>query len=132
MASSDASRPMRVEVGFDPLTDQPGARRDAELNLARQMMEILQREFPGYPWGCRADSRGGILGITIPGLTGPTAQFVVHIDAVQNEDDLKRWMKRAGGELLERFRLSRSGFNLLQFQDAKKLQVRSHKDKVPE
>lgn len=71
-------------------------------HLAKQTFEILHKKFPGYTWLVGVDLDGGILDIRVKDFPNRWG-FTEHIS---------RWTEqrilRAGGEVLERWHLSRS------------------------
>lgn len=70
--------------------------------VARQTFEILHKKFPGYTWLVGVDLDGGILDIRVKNFPNRWG-FTEHIS---------RWtpqrVMRAGGEVLERWHLSRA------------------------
>jgi hypothetical protein len=75
-----------------------------ELEIATYIAETLLRKYPGYPWAVQVNGEGGIATIQLD-FTGKWA-FVLHLKALEHDLELKSVM-RAGGELLERYKLRR-------------------------
>ncbi len=89
---------------------------DAQLNandmlLAKRMAETLTTHYPGHIWAVNVDSRPtvGIATVMNMRLSGKWG-FVLHLKDLYTDPDLKSVM-RAGGELLERYRLKVGRFN---------------------
>lgn len=71
--------------------------------LAKNCLDVLNRKYPGHRWMVCVDDVGGIVNITNARLSGLQG-YTLHITKIDN--DFKSVM-RAGGEILERYRLSR-------------------------
>jgi hypothetical protein len=74
----------------------------AEL-LAKTAVAILERHYPDWGWAVRVDDLGGVMEVrsmVIPGKWG----FLLKIRSIDPEG---KTIMRAGGELLERYRLRR-------------------------
>lgn len=76
----------------------------AEIEESKRIAEMLHRHYPGHAWGVRCT--GGVAIVQNMALSGKWG-FVLHSDKLQGPDAEKRVM-RAGGELLERYRISRA------------------------
>lgn len=77
-----------------------------EMAWLRRVLPVLSREYPGYQWLVSVDVVGKIMqiGLALPDRSGamlPWA-YVIHLDKYSDNK-----VKRAGGELLERRKLSR-------------------------
>lgn len=82
----------------------PTPEKVAETALAMRIIEKLIKEFPGYDWHVEVNFQGQIC--TVRTEFGGQWGYVLHLDQVIHDPSLKlvRW---AGGELLERYNLSR-------------------------
>lgn len=74
--------------------------------LAKTAVGILEQRYPGWLWAVRVDETGGVMevrSLRIPGRWG----FLMHIGKIDPEG---RAIWRAGGELLERYRMRRGSW----------------------
>lgn len=85
----------------------------AEMHLAGQIGEALNKHYPGHLWAVNVDNVGGVVNIFNMRLSGRWG-FTLHLNDVLHDPDLKTVM-RAGGELLERYRLKVGRFNQDQY-----------------
>ena len=73
-------------------------------NLGKSILSTLETYYPAHIWRVIISERGGIVQVTLPAI--PTKQgFILH--TAQIDAEMKAIM-RAGGELLERYAISRS------------------------
>ena len=71
--------------------------------LVKDIAEILTKQYPGWAWAVQPDDRGGV--INIFNLHCHTEMgFTIRMSDIM-DDPRRRWASRAGGELLERFRM---------------------------
>lgn len=77
--------------------------------LARQALAVLTRHYPDHDWAVDVRSDQGIITIKNLGLSGNWG-VILHLVNVQ-EDDRLLIVMRAGGEILERYRLRRGRAN---------------------
>lgn len=77
----------------------------ADLDTARSIAETLHRHYPGHLWAVHASGETGIATIHNLRLSGRWG-FVIRLLELQQDPGL-RMVVRAGGELLERWALSR-------------------------
>jgi hypothetical protein len=108
--------------GFhDPATmhynvlDEFGYFDEANKTLCRIVGEKLAEVYPGRPWGVDAQIESGIVKICVQGF--PQWPFVLHVATLKGDPTLKS-VVRAGGELLERFKMSREKFSIADWQAA--------------
>lgn len=80
-----------------------------DLALAKRIAEKLHRHYPDHLWGVQADAAGGIVKVFNLRLSGRWG-FVLKMRDLAYEDEIEREAKRAGGELLDGYRLSRGRF----------------------
>lgn len=81
--------------------------RDADIRLSAVIAERLLSDYPGHFWAVRVDCRQGIAAIQIPILMGPTAHFILKLSNLASDPSLKA-VTRAGGEILERYKIPRT------------------------
>lgn len=82
----------------------PTPEKTEETALAMRVLEKLMKDFPGYEWHVEVNFAGGVC--TVRTEFGGQWGYVLHLDHIISDPSLKlvRW---AGGELLERYNLSR-------------------------
>jgi hypothetical protein len=83
---------------------------------AREVMKTLEAEYPGHCWRVIHDSFQGVCLISIPILMGVNKFMAVNLKT-HNMDSHRA--KVAGGEILERYGLSRGRINVGAFLDAR-------------
>jgi hypothetical protein len=74
--------------------------------LAKRISETLIKHYPGFLWGVNVNPDGGIVTVQNLSLTGRWG-FILKLKELDTDPGLKKVM-RAGGEILERFRLRRA------------------------
>ena len=124
-------RAMRLKVGNEAVSDDP-ATLALELRLAKSLVDTVLAEYPGYVWGVEVNFAGKVATLKLPYLMQSSHCYCIHLDSVTSFPDMQKIMRKAGGELLERFRLDRAGYNVTNFQEARKLALTDHKQKMPE
>lgn len=94
-----------------------------EIAASKQIGRVLADHYSGYMWSVEVNLSGKARGakISLPILTGPAKCYVIPAAYLANEGTATRAIIRAGGEILERFKIPRSGINLgmARFLDAK-------------
>lgn len=112
--------------------DTSGLLRAYEEGLCKTLFEKLWEHYPGYNWQVKVDAKQGIATIRIPILMGPTLSYVLHLDKLASDPAL-RAVVMAGGEILERWRISRGRrFDLGGFLEARRdRRVLSYKGQAP-
>lgn len=87
--------------------------------------ELLHSHYRGHFWMVKASSRGGLCQIGIPVLLG---NWTWNIPL----KDLEPWLViKAGGEILERFKIPRSSIDVAAFVEARKHAVSRASQKPP-
>lgn len=98
----------------DIVTDNPiGAAND--IVMAKQMAEALHAAYPGHMWAVACDGQIGFADVRNLALSGNWG-FRIKLDEIYSGSQFKRQVLMAGGELLERYRMSRGKFNQDQYQ----------------
>lgn len=87
----------------------------AEYDIARRMAEVLHTHYPLHLWGVSADIHAGIAKVFNMRLSGQWG-FIIKLATLNHDPDLKSVI-RAGGELLERYRLRRGRFDDAAYND---------------
>ncbi len=77
--------------------------------LARRIWEVLQLHYPGHQWVVAASHEQGGAFIDFPMFT--TWRYFIRLVDLKGDPGMKA-VVRAGGEILERYRLPRSGFSV--------------------
>jgi hypothetical protein len=73
--------------------------------VAKSVADVLNKHYAGYMWAVNADSQTGMVQIRNFSLSGEWG-FNLHMTKVQ-EDVSGKLIRDAGGEILERYRVSR-------------------------
>lgn len=89
-----------------------------DIELCRRIADVLLKHYPGHVWNVEANTEtGGVANIKLnyPDKLGilPKFGFRLHIDKL-NDDKIMR----AGGELLERYKLARGRASAYSMMDA--------------
>lgn len=90
------------------VTDVPGHVSATDEVMAKGMAEVLHRHYPGYLWGVNIG--GGVVNVLNLSLSGKWG-FTIKLPGQYSASDFDRQVMRAGGELLERYRLARGRFD---------------------
>lgn len=80
----------------------------ADMALSKNISETLMAHYPDHFWFVRVDCAQGVAFIRIPILMGATLNYILPL-ALLAGDPSNRCVMRAGGEILERYRIPRSG-----------------------
>lgn len=99
--------------GADP---DPHHARD--LALTKRIAETLERHYPSHPWMVEVNHAQGVAFISLPIIMRNNQKYVLHTDKFLSDPGL-RSVIRAGGEILERHNVPRSGFRLDDFLRAR-------------
>lgn len=83
---------------------------------AKQVMDTLERHYPGHCFRVIHDSKQGVCLISIPMLMGVNHYMAVNLKTHTMDDHRA---VTAGGEILERYGLLRGRFQLTPFLDAR-------------
>ena len=118
------------DLGDDP---RPDPHAYADIALAKRIGEVLQFHYPAHPWYVEVEHVHGIAKVSIPALMGWTAYFVIHLGSLSVDPSMKIVVK-AGGEILERYKLPRNKYDFFAFAEAcrKVNYIDWRKSKVPE
>ena len=119
----------RVQASFVPSGEGSELRAAYDLWVARRAYALLDRAYPGHGWQVIADSAQGYVGVRLPILTGGNWAYLI-----KWADLTPAQVIRAGGELLERYRLPRGRFELGAFLAARERDsiLLDRSKKVPE
>jgi hypothetical protein len=100
------------------LPEEEDRRARWDLMVAKAITRVLLANYRGHFWVVECDSAQGIAWISIPILLGDW-KYVFRL----SEDITPAMIIRAGGEILERFNMPRSGLDIASFIAAKKMAV---------
>ena len=84
-------------------------REAADIALAGRIAEVLERRYPDHAWAVHVDSSQGIATVKNLRLSDRFG-FVLKLRDLKLEREMASEAMEAGGELLERFGLSRGRF----------------------
>lgn len=90
------------------LSDSPQIAAN-DMVMAKEMADALHTAYPGHLWAVTCDGKSGMADVRNLFLSGQWG-FRLKLHAIYSGSEFKREVIRAGGELLERFKLSRRGF----------------------
>lgn len=85
------------------VTDAPEVAAN-EMVLAKSMADTLHKHYPGHMWGVNVE--GGVANVRNLSLSGEFG-FRVRLPEIYSASQFDKQIMRAGGEILERFRVSR-------------------------
>lgn len=95
------------------ITDNPQGNAN-DILMAKQLAEALHQAYPGHLWAVTCDGRTGMADIRNLMLAGNWG-FRMHMRSHYSASQWRHKAIMAGGELLERFRLTRGRFNQDQY-----------------
>lgn len=91
------------------VTDNPqGAAND--ILMSKEMADTLHAAYPGHLWAVTCDGEIGFADVRNLALSGNWG-FRIKLDEIYSGSQFKHKVLMAGGELLERYKLSRGRFN---------------------
>lgn len=93
----------------------PNAKADVE--LAKRIGERLHLHYPGHPWYVEVEHAQGIAKVSIPSLMGWTSYYVIHLSRLAVDPNMTE-VTKAGGEILERYRIPRNKYDFFAFAEA--------------
>lgn len=86
------------------VTDRPELRAN-DLVVAKEMADTLHTAYPGHLWAVSVDNGVAIVrNLNFAGNWG----FRLYVEQAWSGSEFKKRVLRAGGEILERFRMARS------------------------
>lgn len=88
-----------------------------DMNMSKTLAEALHRHYPGHLWGVNVSHRTGLIEIRNLYLAGNWG-YVMKLQPIYSISSLEMDVMRAGGEILERFRMSRAQFQAEQYAAA--------------
>ena len=100
-----------------------------DIELATIIGDKLTEHYPGHPWYVEVDSNGRMVHISIPVLMH-NHRFNIRMRDLHSDPGLKLVI-RAGGEILERWKMPRTTMNVADFKAAQRHRIHGPKDKAP-
>lgn len=95
------------------LTDNPQLAAN-DLVMAKTMADVLHTTYPGHLWAVTCDGKTGLADVRNLALSGNWG-FRMKLDDIYSASQFMHMVKMAGGELLERYRLTRGKFDQDQY-----------------
>jgi len=90
----------------------------AEFELASQVVRMLEAAYPNFGWSVCVDVKQGIMKIIEPAFMDQTVPYVVLLhEIIGYEKIFRKKIVEAGGEILERYCLSREAMSSDKVQD---------------
>lgn len=116
----------RLEVSEDGSHEEYAA---ADIALARRVSEMLQLHYDGHFWAVHASHKQGVVFITIPLLLG-NWKYLIKIANLKSDPGMRSVVK-AGGEILERFRIPRGHIDMAAVLAARPIRPPRMNEKPP-
>lgn len=128
---------MRVDGHSDGAGIDTNARRQRlEMQWAKKVGDTLYEAYPGFMWAVTAhiDAKTAGVAISIPVLMGPATKYAIPlVNLVGGPSEFKKRVLEAGGHILERFNIPRSGINVAAFLHARQHHaIIGQHDRMPE
>lgn len=90
-------------------TDCPAINAN-DLVMAKAMADALCRHYPGHQWAVACNGATGMADVYNLGLSGNRG-YRLRLPTLYSASEFEQRVVRAGGEILERYRLSRGRLN---------------------
>ena len=100
-------RSRNMALGMEPGDEDPHVK--ADMDTARKIGRVLEYHYKAYPWLVHVSSKQGLASISLPILMDGAAYHIKLHDL--NSDPGMVSVVRGAGEILERYRIPRSGFS---------------------
>jgi hypothetical protein len=105
----------KILVGLDDDADPTCAN---DMLLAKEIADTLHSHYHGHLWGVQVSGRTGMADIFLVLVSGNMG-FRLKLKNMFSASDFKRDVIRAGGEILERYNLTRGRFDEAQLAQLK-------------
>lgn len=105
---------VRAKITGETSFHTGNAKIPAEIALCKRVHAVLNAEYPGHAWSVLVMMDQGVCQVSIPPLLGVNWGYILHIETMD-----RAAIRKAGGEILERFRIPRSTIDLAFYADAK-------------
>lgn len=116
----DGAQKMQMDIQRKYVPPLDGTDDDfnrVDMGIARDVAEILVKNYFGYEWKVTSEIKHGIVYFSIPDLMGPTLCWVIRL--AEFKDLQPELIKRCGGELLERMGLPRGQLDMALYANAR-------------
>jgi hypothetical protein len=87
-----------------------------EFGVCKTVFEKLWEHYPGYDWKVKCDAIGGYVAIKLPRIHHSALGYNIMLDDLSSDPGLRHVVK-GGGEMLERFKLTRGKVNKAEYTD---------------
>lgn len=87
-------------------TDRPDLEAN-DLVLAKEVADALHQHYPNHFWAVQVEGKQGVIYVRNLSLSGSWG-YVIKLGPIYSASELRRQIMRAGGELLERYRVARA------------------------
>ena len=95
-------------------------REKAEVVMANDLSQYLCFLYPNHAWAVNVDTDGGIIRVIEADLMDTTVPYVINLnDCMHSAKKMQKMIMVAGGEILERLKLSRDRRKLSAVIDSK-------------
>lgn len=98
--------------------ERPDPFKKRELEVAEAMFRKLMEHYPGHFWTTEVNMRQGIAQIKIKHLMTAGHGYIIKLKDLWSDPGMM-CVVRGGGEILERYKIPRSTFDLSAFLEAK-------------
>jgi hypothetical protein len=105
----------RLLVGLD---DQAATTCASDMILAKEIADALNTHYHGHLWGVQVSGETGMADIFLVSVSGNMG-YRLKLKNIFSASDFKRDVIRAGGEILERYRMTRGRFNEAEYSQLK-------------
>lgn len=89
-----------------------------EMVIAREMADTLHTAYPGHLWAVNVDRANGVAHVRNLALSGKWG-FVLRLPEMYSASEMGAQVKRAGGEILERYRMRRGAMDWDKYDELK-------------
>lgn len=105
----------RILTGLDDSAVDTSAN---DMLMAKEIADTLERHYKGHLWGVNVDGRTGLITIRNLLISGQMG-YILKIPLIYSASEFLGKVVRAGGEILERYQLSRGRFDEAQYTGLK-------------
>jgi hypothetical protein len=103
-------RPTRMVRDVKPEIAEEDIVKPNDVILAKQIADVLVEHYPGHPWMVHVDSAQGVAYVREQ-ILSMRHGYVIRLPDIYSASQLVQAAMRAGGEILERFGMTRGRFD---------------------